>query len=244
MKISTMQTHSTRLSRVHQRTWNLVASHPALYYPLARLRTANRVLVVRRDTEIVIEGFPRSANTFAVVAFQQAQRREVRIAHHLHAPAQVIRGVRFNKPVIVLFRDPLEAVGSLLIRHPHVDARLALERYIAFYRRIFPLRQGVVAVGFDEVTTDMRAVIRRTNKRYGTNFVVNDYRPDSHVDVFAEIDRIHARAARHPEQISRPSSVKQAHKRNVEDLLCSSNLSQVLKEAQTWCDRYQSLARE
>ena len=32
---------------------------------------------------LVIEGFPRSANTFAVVAFRQAQERYVPIAHHL-----------------------------------------------------------------------------------------------------------------------------------------------------------------
>ena len=43
----------------------------------------------RLHTELVIEAFPRSANTFATVAFQLSQPAPVRVAHHLHAPAQV-----------------------------------------------------------------------------------------------------------------------------------------------------------
>jgi hypothetical protein len=57
---------------------------------------------VSRTTQLVIEGYPRLGNTFAVVAFLQAQKEDVRIAHHLHAPAQVIRAARWRIPTIVL----------------------------------------------------------------------------------------------------------------------------------------------
>lgn len=61
-----------------------ISHYPWLYFPIQRLRPQRRDLVVARDTEIVIEGYPRSANTFAVAAFLLAQGRPVKIAHHLH----------------------------------------------------------------------------------------------------------------------------------------------------------------
>jgi hypothetical protein len=56
---------------------------------------------VSRTTEIVIEGYPRSGNTFAVVAFRLAQGREIEIAHHLHAAAQIKRAARLDVPAFI-----------------------------------------------------------------------------------------------------------------------------------------------
>src|SRR5215210_2906944 len=73
-----------------------VGRHPFLFYNFYRLKPSYRDLLVARRTQIVIEGFPRSGNTFAVVAFEQAQRESVRVAHHLHMPAQVIRAAQWS----------------------------------------------------------------------------------------------------------------------------------------------------
>ncbi|MBA2534567.1 MAG: hypothetical protein H0V21_06115 [Rubrobacter sp.] len=40
------------------------------------------------DTQLVMEGFPRSANSFARVAFNRAQKEKGRIANGLHGPTQ------------------------------------------------------------------------------------------------------------------------------------------------------------
>jgi hypothetical protein len=40
------------------------------------------------------------------------------IAHHLHAPAQVIRAARWRILTLVLMRRPRDAVLSLVIRDP------------------------------------------------------------------------------------------------------------------------------
>ena len=74
---------------------------PTVYFGIQRLRPDCRNLLVKKDTEIVIEGYPRSANTFAVAAFLLAQGRPVKIAHHLQVPAQVIQGVQWNITTIV-----------------------------------------------------------------------------------------------------------------------------------------------
>lgn len=72
-----------------------VRSHPRLYLQVARWR--HRGAPVASDTQL-IEGFPRSGNTFAVAAFDLAQARPVEVAHHGHASAQVIEAVRRTSP--------------------------------------------------------------------------------------------------------------------------------------------------
>src|SRR5262245_32533170 len=98
---------------------SLIGQYPALYLPPVRwkrradlrhlrsgARNPSRSEPVFRDTEAIIEGFPRSANTFAATAFQLAQTKPVRVAHHLHVPSQIIAGARWGIPTIVLVRDP------------------------------------------------------------------------------------------------------------------------------------------
>ena len=80
--------------------------HPSAFYGLYRLARKDQARVVTPDTQLVMEGFPRSANSFARVAFNRAQSERVRIAHGLHVPAQVIRAARWRIPTLVLIRKP------------------------------------------------------------------------------------------------------------------------------------------
>ena len=63
----------------------VVGRYPALYLPWIRARRKVLDKAVTSDTEIVIEGFPRSGNSFEVAAFRLAQPGEPRIAHQLFA---------------------------------------------------------------------------------------------------------------------------------------------------------------
>jgi hypothetical protein len=125
---------------------------------------------VSRTTEIVIEGYPRSGNTFAVVAFRQAQGREIEIAHHLHAAAQIKRAARLDVPAIVLIREPSEAILSLVVRDPQASMRWALRSYIRFYSTVIPYLEKTVVAPFATVISDLASIIRMVNTRYGTAF--------------------------------------------------------------------------
>jgi hypothetical protein len=126
--------------------------------------------VVDSETELVIDGYTRSASTFAVYALQLAQDRPVRIAHHLHAPAQVIAAARMAVPALVLIREPEGAILSQLVREPKVDLRDALVAYSRFYSCLLPYLPSFVVADFEEVTRDFGAVTRRLNERFGTSF--------------------------------------------------------------------------
>ena len=155
-------------------TQDALSVSPALALPLARVRRLRDYdglpITVGADTEIVIEGYPRSGNTFAVAAFRLAQRRPVRIAHHLHAAAQVLAGVRRGLPVMVLLREPESAVLSVAVKDPSASIRWALRSYVRFHRAVASHRSGFVIAPFDRVRADFGRVIRSVNDRFGTAF--------------------------------------------------------------------------
>src|SRR5207245_9068649 len=84
-----------------------ISAYPSVFLPLARWRYPHKESrVVTRPTELVIEGFARSANTFAVEAFERVQPRPVRIVHHLHAPAHIMPAVSLGSPAIATSTTP------------------------------------------------------------------------------------------------------------------------------------------
>lgn len=150
--------------------------YPALFFACLRLREPhNAHHAVRRDTQLVIEGFPRSANTFAEEAFRHAQPAAVRTADHLHVSAQVARAVAYGVPVCVLVREPADAVRSLLIKHRHIRPVDALRGYRRFYKQCLRYTDHMVVATFDQVTSDFGAVTARINQRFGTDFACFDH---------------------------------------------------------------------
>jgi hypothetical protein len=151
------------------RSW--AAEKPTLYLPFARKRYPGpSPEVIGPETEVVIDGYTRCASTFAVYAFQLAQERPVRMAHHLHAPAQLIAAAKAHLPTIVVIRDPEGAILSQAVREPGIALRDALWAYERFYARLLPYRSSYVVADSKEVTTDFASVVRRLNARFGTSF--------------------------------------------------------------------------
>lgn len=161
----------SRLSTMRHLVRSRVIEHPALYLPFARRKYAwPSPTVVGPETGLVIDGYMRSANTFAVYAFQFAQRRPVRLAHHLHAPAQLMEAVKRGIPALVVIRDPRDAVLSQVQWEPTVSLPAALSTYARFYTCLLPFARRLVTGEFEEVTNDFGAVVARLNERYGTSF--------------------------------------------------------------------------
>jgi hypothetical protein len=166
--------HTTAVSpylRARHRLRTYVSEHPFGYLAFARHKyTTHNVEVIGSHTELVIDGFTRSATTFAVYAFQLAQDRPIRLAHHLHAPAQLIEAARRGIPTVALIREPQGAILSQLIREPYVALPDALFAYSRFYEHLMPYRESFVIGEFTQVTHEFGAVIRQLNDRFGTNF--------------------------------------------------------------------------
>jgi hypothetical protein len=157
--------------RARHRLRTRVSEYPALYLSFARHKYPGpSPEVISSDTELVIDGYTRSATTFGVYAFQLCQQKPVRLAHHLHAPAQLIAAARSGIPALLLIREPQGAILSQLIREPGVTLPDALVAYSRFYACLVPYLDSFVIGEFEQVTSDFGAVIRRLNERFGTSF--------------------------------------------------------------------------
>lgn len=129
---------------------------------------------VGSDTEFVLDGFQGSGNSYATVAFKSVQSSPVRIAHHLHSPAEIIKAVQMDIPTVVTVRHPRGAVVSLVSRWPYVTLHQALRSYIGFYETLLPYLDEVVVSPFDQTINHLDDVIEEVNRRYGCNFVPYD----------------------------------------------------------------------
>ncbi len=169
----------SRLRRARHRLRTVGSDHPTVYLPFARRKYPGpSPMVIGDDTEAVIDGYTRSATTFAVYAFQLAQREPVRLAHHLHAPAQLIEAARRGLPTMMVIRKPKGAVLSQLVREPDIDLLDALYAYRRFHESLLPYRDSFVVADYSEVTRDIGSAIRRLNSRFGTAYGVFDGSPE------------------------------------------------------------------
>lgn len=207
---------------------------PEPFIILASLNFKKRHILVDRHTEIVIEGFPRSANTFAHVAFEFAQQRPVAIASHFHAPGQVIWALRHNIPTLLLIRNPIDSVSSLIIREHYLSIKQGLRSYINFYNRLRPYQNKLVMAEFNQITCDFGKVIMRVNQFYGTSFKIfqhTEQNVETCFKILEELDKKDTgRDSVTETTVTRPSKIRRKAKEDVK------------KEIQT--EKYRSLVNQ
>jgi hypothetical protein len=208
--------------------------HPAAFYSLYRLARKDRARVVTPGTQLVIEGFPRSANSFARVAFNRAQKGTVRIATGLHVPAQVIRAARWRIPTLVLIRSPKDAVLSFAIRDP-ISVGQALRYYLSFYETVEGYGDAYVLGTFEEVTGDFGRVIRRLNDRFDTSFSPFHHNERNVEAVLARVERNSKRKfgeSHWENKASRPVAAREETKRGLEHELEGPEAGRLLSRAE------------
>lgn len=145
--------------------------------------------IVRKDiTDICIDGYPRSANSFSVRMFRQSNPG-LSIAHHTHAVANISVAIDNNIPVIVLIRDPVEAIASSVIAHKDKDIDKEVDRYIDFYNWIYKNLEHVVIADFDVVVNEFNSVIVKVNRKYKTRFKLIDDIKEADKKVKIEIEK-------------------------------------------------------
>jgi hypothetical protein len=211
-----------------------VARFPAVAMPLERVR--GRGEVVDDRTEVVIEAFPRSAQSFAVAAFRLAQEpRATRIAHHTHMPAQVLRAADRGVPCLVLVREPLAAVVSHLIRSPDLGPAAAMRGYLRFHEPLLPRRDGFVTATFEEVVGSFGDAIERINARFRTNFRPFEHTAANVARIEGEIERDYRSrerlAARLEAAIPRPSQARREQAAEVRERVRRAVSPRVLARA-------------
>jgi hypothetical protein len=208
-------------------------------------RAGKRATLARPGTALVIEGFPRSGNTFSVAAFQIANGRDLHLGRHLHGAPHLLRAKRLGIPAIALVRAPESAVPSYLVRRAGLHAEDALVEYLDFYRTAWAARDAFVVGLFDEVTTDFGSVIDRVNARFGTSFDRYEATPANEAAAFElveEMNRLECRGEVLETHVGRPSTERDALKQEISASLERPRAARLLGRAEELFGQYVALA--
>jgi hypothetical protein len=226
-------------------------SHPTVFFSLYRLLRTRKDLTraVTPDKQVVIEGFPRSGNSFARRAFIMAQDEtfdKTRIAHHLHVPAQVVRAAQWRIPTLVLIRKPKDAVLSFAVWDP-ISVDQALRYYVSFYETAEKYRDAYVLGLFEEVTEDFGQVIKRLNDKFGTKFSVFRHDEENVSKLFADMEAYARKKFGETlweSKVHRPSAVKQRIKDEIEYDLENPKRKKLIARADAVYDRLTNPTRK
>lgn len=147
--------------------YELLKKHaPTVYVRVVRARGAD-LHPVTADTDLVIAGVPGSANSFLRSAIL-IDNPDLRISSHAHVWTEVRDGVRWDRPVVLLVREPLAAAASRIARFGGTSARQALAEYADYHRHVLRWADDVVVARFEDATARPGEVVLRVNERYGT----------------------------------------------------------------------------
>lgn len=142
------------------------------------------------SADLVIEGFPRSANSYALQAMRVASNDELEIRGHTHSYATVLNSVKAHKPCIVLVREPAMAVASLVKMTKAPRAISGARNYCRFYERLEPVLDEVVVAEFETVTADFGSVVNQVNQRFGTNFRIYERTKENELEVVERLNEV------------------------------------------------------
>lgn len=174
---------------------------PRLYRQIQLFRyrnTKNYNQIVSPDSDILIEGYPRSANSFATRAFRVANGEGYKIATHLHVYTHVLLGIRYKVPTLVLIRHPYDCVISYATMMSNMKGRenykknysvkWLLDDYVLFYKRLKPYEGKFKMTSFTQISTDYGKVMESLNSMYGCNFIPFNHTKENVQTVFSLAD--------------------------------------------------------
>ena len=142
---------------------SLVRKSVAIHSLTLLLRGRKTVYSLLR-TDIVIEGFPRSGNTF-FVRLVMALHQDLRVGSHFHSISSLKFCVDRKIPCVVLIREPIESLSSLIIKKRQYLHRNDLATsvhsfivdYIEFYE--YAVRYKIPIMSFQIVTRNPKISI-------------------------------------------------------------------------------------
>lgn len=193
---------------------------PYLLWKQRRMMSVYPHLVCRKGvTRICIEGAPRSANSFAVRMFKAAN--DVHVAHHTHSILNVRRALRYSVPVLILIRNPLDAIASSCVYHDRGPEGVGREisAWMLFYRYVEWIKGRVVLADFERVIGDFNAVIEAVNHKFGTQFRLVENVEAVRQRVFEDIKKYSAQIGEGSGQIPMPTAERKQAKARYRALL-------------------------
>lgn len=181
-------------------------------------RPKYKSILICKDTDIIIEGFPRSGNTYAYACFLLTNGDKHKVARHIHLGSQINMAIKYSTPALIIFRNPVESISSYLVRNKYYSEKSAINYYIKYYENIIKNKDNIVLCEFRQLITNFESAIKRLNEKYNTSFAeVNEVDIDKE-KVYSLIDSLEKIDSRglffRSSHIARPDN-KRAIRKNI-----------------------------
>jgi hypothetical protein len=156
-----------------------------LYYHLIRKNIGIKPTWFSKDTRVYYDGYPRSGNTFFNHIFRNVFK-EIKSVHHLHKIAPVKIALNKKLPVIILIRNPKDAIASNYLKSfamknqdlpKDLDKNLLnrlLKEYFEYYTFIKQHRNKIDLVFFKQLIENPNLVFKKVSKTIGYDYNEDD----------------------------------------------------------------------
>ncbi|WP_174614761.1 sulfotransferase domain-containing protein [Virgibacillus ihumii] len=112
--------------------------------------------ITKKVTDICIEAYPSSANTYLMFLVLNLNK-DIYISHHTHTIANMKLAIKMNKPCVVVIRNPLDAISSYIFRFNSEESEnnkvliRAIDEYFEFYKFVQKNIENVYLVTFEDL---------------------------------------------------------------------------------------------
>lgn len=139
-----------------------------LYLKAKSIYTGEPHICVAKDTTLCVEGFQRSGNGYCE-AILKYKNETLEITHHAHAFANIKRSIKWSVPILVLIRNPIDCIASLITFDERLSDDVAIKNYINYYKGVEKLKEQLLLVDFLELTKNPDLIIGKVNDKYSLN---------------------------------------------------------------------------
>jgi len=150
------------------------------FFFLNKYRNGGNILSTQ--TELCVEGFQRSGNSYFINFFKMVNT-DVKVAHHYHSGAQIVKAVQQNVPTVLLIREPKDAIASLITWDKRLTIGVAISCYIQFYKRVLPVKKNCLVIQFSTLIKGIDPVILNINQHFGTSFSTTNFSKEHHAEL-------------------------------------------------------------
>ena len=140
--------------------------------------------ISQKSTQLCIEGFPRSSNTFLYKVITN-WNPDIRIAHHLHVPMQAVYCAERAIPTAVLVRKPEDAIAGAMNRQAWLTIKSSLDAYTQFYSSVLKYSQGILIFTFEDTTKDPSKIVQALNQRHSINLALSPWSKEQEQHIFS-----------------------------------------------------------
>ena len=164
----------------------------ALSYPLLVFWKQR---IVNRRTEICLEGYQRSGNTFFHEYFKLFNK-ECNIADHVHTTYQLRRAIKKKIPTVVIIRNPRDVILSGKVSNEQLSISVIAWTYKKYLQYVLEMSDEMLIVRFEEVISHPQQIVISINERYNTTFEYEELTEIIQENLFSIIScRHHMRGA-------------------------------------------------